>query len=101
MYSVSLGRSVSEANRSGLNRLAVNIDSSDMLARNVPKAHQAAVCYVDVNCGGRRRVLMDGRRFVRSIGHAGCTDPWIFEDKVVVIACNTIRILRRRGDGNT
>jgi hypothetical protein len=77
-------------NRAGLNRLAVDVDAGDMLAGNVPKAHQAAVGYVNINRGGRRRAPMDRSRFVRSIGYAGCADPWIFEHKVVVIPVDAV-----------
>ena len=74
-----------EANRACLNRFAVNVDSSDMFACKMPKAHYAAIGHIDVNRGGRRRAPMDGSRFVRLIGYTGWADPWIFEDKVVVI----------------
>ena len=88
-----------EPNRSCLNRLTLNIDSGDMFARNVPKARYAAIGHIDVHRGGCRWVLMDGSRFVRSISHAGCADPRIFEDKVAVAAGDALRILRRNGDG--
>src|SRR5580704_3849894 len=87
-----------EANRACLNRLAVNIDSGDMLARDVPEAHHSAAGHIDINRGRRGGVAMDGSCLVRSIGYAGCTDPWIFEGEVVVIAPNAVWILRHHCD---
>ncbi len=94
-HRVGLLRAVRETNPTGLNRLAVNRNSRDVLPGNVAETHHTTVGDVDVNRGGCRRVLMDGRRFVRSIGDTRGTHPRILEDLVVVIARNAVWILRR------